>query len=114
MKKIGVVLFGNKSLEVREFPNLEPGLNEVLIEVKAAGICGSDLHFYRSSPDELGVRCGKIVGHEPAGIVIQTGNAVSKFKVGDRVTVNHTHVVVTANIVIKKKLSSAQLGKGWP
>ena len=45
MKKIGVVLFGNKSLEVREFPNLEPGLNEVLIEVKAAGICGSDLHF---------------------------------------------------------------------
>ena len=53
MKKIGVVLFGNKSLEVREFQNLEPGLNEAWIEVKAAGICGSDLHFYRSSPDEL-------------------------------------------------------------
>ena len=63
MKKIGVVLFGNKSLEVREFPNLEPGLNEVLIEVKAAGICGNDLHFYRSSRDELGARYGKIVGH---------------------------------------------------
>ena len=58
--------------------------------MKAAGICGSDLHFCRSSPDELSVRYGKIVGHEPAGIVIQTGNAVSKFKVGDRVTVNHT------------------------
>ena len=70
MKKIGVVLFGKQSLEMRKFPNLEPGLNEVLIEVKAAGICGSDLHFYRSSPDELGVRYGKIVGHEPAGIVI--------------------------------------------
>ena len=90
MKKIGAVLFGNKSLEVREFPDLEPGLNEVLIEVKAAGICGSDLHFYRSSPEELGARYGKIVGHEPAGIVVQTGDAVSKFKVGDRVTVNHT------------------------
>ena len=38
----------------------------------------------------MGARYGKIVGHEPAGIVIQTGNAVSKFKVGDRVTVNHT------------------------
>ena len=90
MKKIGVVLFGNKSQEVRELPNLEPGLNEVLIEVKAAGICGSDLHFYRSSPDELVARHGKIVGHEPAGIVNKTGNAVSKFKIGDRVTVNHT------------------------
>ena len=56
MKKIGVVLFRNKSLEVREFPNLEPGLNEVLIEVKAAGIGGSDLHFYRSSPEGLGAR----------------------------------------------------------
>ena len=114
MKKIGVVLFGNKSLEVREFPNLEPGLNEVLIEVKAAGIGGSDLHFYRSSPDELGARYGKIVGHEPAGIVIQTGSAVSKFKVGDRVTVNHTLGCGHFNIVIKEKLSSAQLGKGWP
>ena len=79
MKKIGVVLFGKQSLEMWKFPSLEPGLNEGLIEVKAAGICGSDLHFYRSSPDELGARYGKIVGHEPAGIVIQTGNAVSKF-----------------------------------
>ena len=75
---------------MRKFPNLEPGLNEVLIEVQAARICGSDLHFYRSSPEELGARYGKIVGHEPAGIVIQTGSAVSKFKVEDRVTVNHT------------------------
>ena len=55
---------------MRKFTNLEPGLNEVLIDVKAAGICGSDLHFYRSSPDELGARYGKIVGHEPAGIAI--------------------------------------------
>ena len=90
MKKIGVVLFGKQSLEMRKFPNLEPGLNEVLIEVQAARICGSDLHFYRSSPEELGARYGKIVGHEPAGIVNKTANAVSKFKVGDRVTVNHT------------------------
>ena len=70
MKKIGAALFGNKLLEVREFPDLEPRLNEVLIEVKAAGICGSDLHFYRSSLDELGAHYGKIVGHELAGIVI--------------------------------------------
>ena len=67
---------------MREFPNLEPGLNEILIEVKSAEIYGSDLHFYRSSSDKLGAHYGKIVGHEPAGIIIQTGNAVSKFKVG--------------------------------
>ena len=89
MKKIGVVLFGKQSLGLREFPNVKPGLNGVLIEVKAARICGCDLQFYRASPEELGTRFGKIVGHEPAGIVIQTRNAVSKLKVGDRVTVNH-------------------------
>ena len=61
-----------------------------MIELKSARICGSELHFYRSSNDELDGNYGKIVSHKPAGIVIQTGNAVSKFKVGDRVTINHT------------------------
>ena len=43
----GVVFLGNQKLEIREFPKPEPGLGEVLIEMKASGLCGSDLHMYR-------------------------------------------------------------------
>ena len=74
-KKIGVALFGNNRLKVLEFPLNELKPNEILIEIKAAGICGSDLHFYRSTPTELGIRKGLVVGHEPSGIVKKTGFA---------------------------------------
>ena len=43
----GVVFLGNQKLEIREFPKPEPGPGEVLIEMKASGLCGSDLHMYR-------------------------------------------------------------------
>jgi len=43
----GVVFLGDQKLEIREFPKPEPGLGEVLIEMKASGLCGSDLHMYR-------------------------------------------------------------------
>ncbi len=42
-----------------------PGItaSEVLVKVKAAGICGSDLHFYHDTPEALGARVGVVVGH---------------------------------------------------
>ena len=90
LKKIGVALFGNNRLKILEFPLNELKPNEILIEIKAAGICGSDLHFYRSTPTELGIRKGLVVGHEPSGIVKKTGSGATMFQIGDRVTVNHT------------------------
>ena len=85
-----LVLLGDRRAEVRELPMPEPGAGEVLIQVKAAGLCGSDLHFYRSTPEELGIRCGVVIGHEPSGVIVATGSCVSQVGVGDRVTVNHT------------------------
>ncbi|MGC9347710.1 MAG: zinc-binding dehydrogenase [Anaerolineae bacterium] len=86
----GLVLLGNRQAEVRRFPVPDPGPGEVRIRVKAAGICGSDLHFYRSTPEELSIRRGVVIGHEPSGVIESVGPCVEHLHPGDRVTVNHT------------------------
>src|SRR6188768_3863278 len=43
----GVVFVGERELEIREFPDLTPGPGEVIVAIKASGMCGSDLHSYR-------------------------------------------------------------------
>jgi propanol-preferring alcohol dehydrogenase len=85
----GLVILGDSKAEVREvpLPRVKPGW--VLVRMRASGICGSDLHFYHSSPEELGARCGMVVGHEPAGVVEEVGNCVTAVKPGDRVSVYH-------------------------
>lgn len=64
-----------------------PELNEkeVLIEVKVAGICGSDIHTYKGLHPFR--KPPVIIGHELSGKVVQVGKNVSKFQPGDRVTV---------------------------
>jgi L-iditol 2-dehydrogenase len=59
--------------------------NEVLIKVKAAGICGSDLHTYKGLHPFR--KPPVIIGHELSGVVVKIGEAVSKLQVGNRVTV---------------------------
>ena len=64
----------------------QPAANEVLIEMKAAGICGSDLHAYRHpNPDFVEGR--RVPGHEPAGVIAEVGADVRDWSVGDRVTI---------------------------
>ena len=66
----------------REVP--EPGPGQLMIQVMASGICGTDLHIYR------GEYMGKypvIPGHEFSGVVAARGSGVTRFKVGDRVAV---------------------------
>ena len=86
----GLVLCGNQKAEIKEFPLKEPQKGEILLRIKAAGLCGSDLHYYRNTPEELGNRLGAVIGHEPSGLVIKVGLGVSNFYPGDRVAVNHT------------------------
>lgn len=68
--------------DVEEQPLLA---HEVAIEVKAAGICGSDLHTYKGLHPFR--KPPVIMGHEVSGVIVKVGQAVQKFKVGDRVTV---------------------------
>lgn len=58
---------------------------DIIIQVTASGICGSDLHLYNGLMPTM--EEGDIIGHEPMGIVVETGSAVKKFKKGDRVVV---------------------------
>ena len=70
--------------EVREVPVPElSGENEVLIQMKSAGVCGSDHHIYHGlNPCSTYPR---IPGHENAGVVVKAGSAVTNVKVGDHV-----------------------------
>ncbi len=62
---------GQRQVELKEFPVPEPGPGQVLLRMKAAGMCGSDLHnIYRTmNLDDPGQYQGCIAGHEPAGVV---------------------------------------------
>src|SRR5882724_3224708 len=80
----GIVFLGNRKLELREFPDPTPGPGEVVIAIKASGMCGSDLHPYRAlgnAAAALGLGGGGgpvIAGHEPCGVVAARGPGVSE------------------------------------
>lgn len=63
-----------------------PGAGEVLVQVKAVGICGSDVHGYTGTSGRR--TPGMVMGHELAGIVAETGQGVDSLLPGDRVTIN--------------------------
>ncbi|MFA9465884.1 MAG: NAD(P)-dependent alcohol dehydrogenase [Velocimicrobium sp.] len=69
-----------------ERPIPEPKENEVLVKLEYVGICGSDLHFYEQGRiGDIIVKAPFVLGHEPAGKVIEVGKDVRHLKVGDRV-----------------------------
>lgn len=85
---IGIVFLGDRRVELRKFPEPTPGPRDVIIEIKASGMCGTDLHAYRRK--FLGAE-HFIAGHEPCGIVVSIGDQVfeQEAEVGARVMVHH-------------------------
>jgi len=86
-KEKGLVKYdkGPGNMEIRNVPEPTPGPGEVKIEVKATGICGSDIHIYHSDI-VIPVNPPVITGHEFSGMVAAIGEGVKNCKVGDRVT----------------------------
>jgi L-iditol 2-dehydrogenase len=83
-----LILRAYNNLEIIEAPRPNVGPDDVLVRVKACGICGSDVHGMDGS---TGRRIPPVVmGHEAAGIVSATGERVTRFRVGDRVTFDST------------------------
>lgn len=77
-----------KQLELTEFAQPEVGAHDLLVQVRACGICGSDIHGYDGSS---GRRIPPLVmGHEAAGVVAAVGDNVTQFKPGDHVTFDST------------------------
>jgi 2-desacetyl-2-hydroxyethyl bacteriochlorophyllide A dehydrogenase len=77
----------NRPLEMCEVPVPKPGLGEVLVRVKAAGICHSDAHYRAGAPSVQPLPM--TVGHEVAGIVEELGASVENCRVGDRVCLHY-------------------------
>ncbi|KAF9732754.1 hypothetical protein PMIN06_007074 [Paraphaeosphaeria minitans] len=76
------------NLKQVEAPVYAPGIGEVLLHIKATGVCGSDIHFWRHGRiGSLVVEGDCILGHEAAGIVLQCGEGATNLKPGDRVAV---------------------------
>ena len=82
----GVVFLGNRRSEVRDFTRPLPKAGEVVVRVKASGLCGSDLHIYRQ-PEEKRRAIEIIPGHEPSGVIEELGEGVRGLQVGERVAV---------------------------
>ena len=80
------VLRGERDLVVEDRPVPEPGPGEVLVEVGAVGICGSDVHYYEHG--RIGpfvVEAPMVIGHEAAGTVVGVGDGVDPGRIGQLV-----------------------------
>ena len=86
MKAVRMVEAG-KSLQLQEIPIPDIGGKDILVRVRAAGICHSDAH-YRAGRSTMG-RLPITLGHEVAGIVEKVGTQVSDVKVGERVCLHY-------------------------
>jgi len=78
------VYYKNSDVRVEERPVPTAGDHDIVVKVMASGLCGSDLmEWYRIK------RAPLVLGHEPAGIVVEVGKLVNTVKPGDRVFVTH-------------------------
>ena len=76
--------YNNKDVRLEEMPKPKIGSAEILVKVKACGICGSDvMEWYRLKKAPL------VLGHEATGEIVEVGKEVKNYKVGDRVFVMH-------------------------
>jgi L-iditol 2-dehydrogenase len=81
------VLYAPGEIRIEERERPSPGPREVLVQITAVGVCGSDVHYYEHG--RIGpfvVEAPLVLGHESAGRVVELGEGASKHAVGDRVT----------------------------
>ncbi|WP_194974136.1 galactitol-1-phosphate 5-dehydrogenase [Aquiflexum lacus] len=83
-----LVLESYNNLVYKDVPEPEFAPSEVLVKVKACGICGSDVHGMDGSSGRRNPPL--IMGHEASGVIVETGSEVKSFSVGDRVTFDST------------------------
>lgn len=85
MKTMNVAMYyNNNDVRIEEMPIPSINENELLVKVKASGICGSDvMEWYRIK------KAPKVLGHEITGDIVQIGKNVKKYKIGERVFISH-------------------------
>ena len=86
------IFYGGNDIRLEEHPQPIPGPNEVLFQVRSAGVCGSDLHLYRGQYP-YGVREPHQRGHELAGVIVALGHGVTGLSVGQRIGIEAKHLL---------------------
>lgn len=82
------VFYGKEDIRIEEIPVPVPGEEEVLIRVKACGICGTDVHIFNGDEGAAQTPPGTVLGHEFSGVVEAAGEKVRNIHRGDRVCVD--------------------------
>ena len=82
------VFYSAHDLRVEDTPVANLGEKDVLIRVRACGICGTDVHIFHGDEGAAKTPAGTALGHEFAGEIVQVGSAVKHLKPGDRVCVD--------------------------
>ncbi|KUO40868.1 MAG: alcohol dehydrogenase [Candidatus Hadarchaeum yellowstonense] len=78
------VYYNNNDVRVEEMPRPQIGPGEILVKVMASGICGSDvLEWYRIKT------APRVLGHEAAGVIVEVGEGVKNYQIGEKVFVSH-------------------------
>ncbi len=90
------LFYGGRDIRVEELPMPEPGPGEALVRVRAAGVCGSDLHNYRGHRESTS-QVPWQQGHELAGEVAALGSGVTELNIGQRVAVEAEHLLGCGN-----------------
>lgn len=103
-----VVFAGPNRAEVREVPEPQlDGAGDVLVEIEAAGVCGTDLHILAPG-SEMGVAEGTILGHEFIGRIAAVGDAVAEREVGERVAVEPNLVCGSCELCLRQRAGLCQ------
>lgn len=82
------VFYGKHDLRIEESMMPDVHDDDVLIEVKACGVCGTDVHIYEGDKGAAAVTPPTILGHEFAGVIYAVGKNVKNYKVGDHVCID--------------------------
>ena len=86
------LLYAPRDMRVEEISDSEPGPGQVLVAVKAVGICGSDLHTYLlGNVGGVAAEQPLTLGHEASGVVLALGAGVENVQVGQRVAIEPAH-----------------------
>ena len=83
------VFYGKGDIRTdNSYPAPRVGDQQVLLRVKACGVCGTDIHIHAGAQGATDCEPPVILGHEFAGEVVEVGSKVTRIKPGDHITVN--------------------------
>ena len=86
IKNRSAVMHGTHDIRLEDRPVPEPGPREVLVEIKAVGVCGSDVHYYEHGRiGEFVVKEPLVLGHETSGVIVELGEGAHRREIGQRV-----------------------------